>query len=117
MKLLFDENVSPALVEHVEAEFPGATHVEHIGMRGAADTAIWEYAREHGFAIVSKDNDFRQRAFTAGPPPKVVWLSVGNAGTRRIADLLKSSVAGIKTFAEKQEEAVLVLEVTRADAR
>ncbi len=57
-------------------------------MRGAADTVIWNYARENGYTIVSKDNDFRQRAFLDGPPPKVVWLSVGNAGTDRIATVI-----------------------------
>lgn len=41
----------------------------------------WDYAGFHGFVIVSKDNDFRQLSFLKGPPPKVVWLSIGNAGT------------------------------------
>ena len=34
----------------------------------------WAYARDHGYTIVSKDNDFRQYAFLYGPPPKVLWL-------------------------------------------
>lgn len=45
------------------------------------DLQIWQYALEHGLTIVSKDNDFRQLSFLYGPPPKVIWLSVGNAGT------------------------------------
>ena len=44
-------------------------------MRGATDAAIWTYARDHGYTIVSKDNDFRQYAFLYGPPPKVLWLA------------------------------------------
>ena len=28
--------------------------------------------------IVSKDADFYQRSVTYGPPPKVVWLRIGN---------------------------------------
>ena len=85
MKLLFDENLSPRLVELLAADFPGCTHIEFLGMRGATDSAVWDHARENGYTIVSKDNDFRQRAFLHGPPPKVVWLSVGNTGTRQIA--------------------------------
>ncbi|MGQ0595384.1 MAG: DUF5615 family PIN-like protein [Gammaproteobacteria bacterium] len=42
--------------------------------------------------MVSKDNDFRQMSFVKGPPPKVIWLSVGNAGTDAIARLLETSV-------------------------
>ena len=43
---------------------------------------FWEYAHKEGFAIVSKDTDFRERSYVEGAPPKVVWLDVGNAGTK-----------------------------------
>ena len=45
---------------------------------------IWERAGQEAYAIVSKDNDFRQLSFVHGAPPKVIWLSVGNAGTEAI---------------------------------
>ncbi|WP_428995652.1 DUF5615 family PIN-like protein [Lamprobacter modestohalophilus] len=41
------------------AEFPDSAHLRQFGQRGASDQTIWDDAREHGFAIVSKDNDFR----------------------------------------------------------
>jgi predicted nuclease of predicted toxin-antitoxin system len=59
-----------------------------------ADSHVWNYARDNAFVIVSKDNDFRQRSFLDGAPPKVIWLSVGNAGTHTIADLLANSARG-----------------------
>ena len=34
---------------------------------------------------MSKDSDFRQLAFLHGPPPKVVWLRIGNVTTVEIA--------------------------------
>ena len=63
MKLLFDENLSLRLLDILEADFPDSTHIERLKMRGATDAAIWAYARDHGYTIVSKDNDFRQHAF------------------------------------------------------
>jgi predicted nuclease of predicted toxin-antitoxin system len=36
-----------------------------------------------------EDKDFRQRAFLFGPPPKVIWLDVGNAGTNAREDILR----------------------------
>jgi predicted nuclease of predicted toxin-antitoxin system len=39
---------------------------------------VWSYAREHGFAILSKDSDFHQRSLLYGHPPKVVWVRKGN---------------------------------------
>lgn len=82
-------------------------------MRGAADAGVWDHARRRSFTIVSKDNDFRQRAFLYGPSPKVIWLSVGNAGTQDIADLLRSSASQIQKFSEAPDEGLLVLELGR----
>ena len=42
--------------------------------------------RRSGLVIVSKDTDFRERSYVEGFPPKVIWLDVGNAGRRAIAD-------------------------------
>ncbi len=91
MKLLFDENLSPKLVQALEPEYPGSAHVRTLGLRGATDDTIWERARQEGYAIVSKDNDFRQLSFLYGAPPKVIWLSVGNAGTGGHPSLLTKS--------------------------
>ncbi|MBI5378661.1 MAG: DUF5615 family PIN-like protein [Nitrospirae bacterium] len=84
MKLFFGENLSPKLVQALEPEYPGSAHVRALGLRGATDAVIWERARQDAYAIVSKDNDFRQLSFLHGAPPKVIWLSVGNAGTETI---------------------------------
>ena len=110
MKLLFDENLSARLVELLAADFPGCTHIEFLGMRGAADIAVWDYARENGYTIVSKDNDFRQRAFLHGPPPKVVWLSVGNAGTNLVARLIRSGGERLRTFDLDPGESLLIVD-------
>jgi predicted nuclease of predicted toxin-antitoxin system len=79
VKLLFDENVSPRLTELLAAEYPESTHVRDVGLTGKPDEQIWDYARDNGLTIVSKDDDFRQRSFLKGAPPKIVWLQVGNA--------------------------------------
>ena len=110
MKLLFDENLSPRFVALLQADHPDSAHVEQLLGRGHSDADVWEYARSNGFAIMSKDNDFRQRAFLLGPPPKVVWLSVGNAGTDAIASLVRARAENLKRFEAEPEEALLVIE-------
>jgi predicted nuclease of predicted toxin-antitoxin system len=112
VKLLLDENLSPRLIELLAADFPETTHLERLRMRGATDAMIWAYARDNDYIIVSKDNDFRQYAFLYGPPPKVVWLSVGNAGTTTIANLLRSQAGLIRTFDSDREQSLLVLATT-----
>lgn len=111
MKLLLDENVSPRLVEALARQFPGSAHVEALGLRGKPDSEIWELASREGFVLVSKDNDFRQLSFLHGAPPKVVWLSVGDAGTRVIGDLLQRSVERLHSFEANEDESLLVLEL------
>lgn len=108
MKLLFDENLSARLVELLASEFPGSVHVEHVLGHGRSDSEVWEFARTNGYAIVSKDNDFRQRAFLFGPPPKVVWLAVGNADTATIAELLRSRAAEVERLDAEPATALLV---------
>jgi predicted nuclease of predicted toxin-antitoxin system len=112
VKLLFDENLSPKLAGTLAADYPGSTHVRAVGLRGAEDAQIWSYARDHGFTIISKDNDFRQRSFLQGAPPKVIWLEVGNAGTDAIAGLLRAERGRLSAFEAEPESALLVLSLS-----
>lgn len=109
MKLLFDENVSYRLVAALAKTYPGSAHVRDIGLLAAGDSAVWDHAREFDFVIVSKDNDFRQRSFVHGAPPKVIWLEVGNTGTDAIADVLRDNEAQIAAFERDEEASLLVL--------
>jgi predicted nuclease of predicted toxin-antitoxin system len=106
-----DENLSPKLSDRLRPIFPEIQHVDLAGLRGQVDHAIWDFARDHGLAIVSKDNDFRQLAFLYGPPPKVIWLAVGNAGTVAIGRLLEEQADAIHSFLAARDEALLVLEL------
>ena len=91
--------------------YPGTSQIELIGLRGATDTVVWEHAKAEDYVLVSKDNDFRQRSFQFGAPPKVVWLSVGNAGTAVISRLLRESREEIECFLAAPEAALLILAV------
>lgn len=109
MRLLFDQNLSRHLVAQLAPIFPDSVHVGALGLDTGTDREIWDYAGEHGYLLVSKDSDFRQLAFLLGPPPKAVWLRVGNRSTAMIADLLRSGADIIARFAASEEEALLVL--------
>ena len=51
MKILFDANLSPALVAALRTEYPGSTHVRDVSLRAAPDAQIWEYAKTHHFVM------------------------------------------------------------------
>ena len=98
MKLLFDQNLSPKLPRLLAVIYPDSSHVREIGFRDADDSEIWDYAKENGFAIVSKDSDFQQRSLLQGAPPKFIWLRVGNCTVNRTEALLRTYSAAIHTF-------------------
>jgi predicted nuclease of predicted toxin-antitoxin system len=62
VKLLLDENLSPRLMDLLSDLYPGSDHVHNLNLGGANDSEVWDYAKLHGFAIVSKDSDFAARS-------------------------------------------------------
>ena len=109
MKLLFDQNLSPRLVKDLDSEFPDSAHVRDLGMTRATDREIWEYAREHRFTIVSKDNDFQQMSFLYGAPPKVVWIQRGNCSVQETVKILRSNSTQVQEFERDVESSFLIL--------
>jgi predicted nuclease of predicted toxin-antitoxin system len=109
VKLLFDQNLSRHLIDHVRDVFPDSSHVALVGLAEATDEEVWEFAGANDCIVVSKDSDFRQLAFLHGPPPKVVWLRLGNVTTVDIATVILDHNETIERFAIDEDEALLVL--------
>ncbi len=109
MKLLFDENLSPGLVHALLDLYPGSRHVTECGLRGASDSAVWQFAEQNGFVIVSKDSDFSRRSSLAGSPPKVIWLRFGNCTTQRIDFVLRNTRERIEAFAFGNESCLVLV--------
>lgn len=63
----------------------------------------------YDFLLVSKDADFVELSTLRGFPPKVLWLRLGNCGTRDIEDLIRSNYAWIAELSNDPERGVLAL--------
>lgn len=109
MKLLFDENLSPKLVDTLADLYPDSAHVDRLGLGGASDTEVWEYAKKHGFTLASKDSDFHERSVLIGYPPKVVWIRRGNCTNRQIELILRNKAGDIRALVENPELAYLII--------
>ncbi len=68
--------------------YPGSVHVDTIGLVETPDEEIWDYAHEHGLAIVTKDQDFVRLSVVLGAPPKVIWVRLGNCSTDDVVRML-----------------------------
>jgi predicted nuclease of predicted toxin-antitoxin system len=109
VKLLFDENLSPRLCRTLLALYPGSKHIHDLGMGSMEDSGIWNYAKEHGFAIVSKDSDFADRSVLEHEPPKIIWVRIGNCTTGDVEMLLRLRHDAVRTFLQQDPETCLIL--------
>jgi predicted nuclease of predicted toxin-antitoxin system len=109
MKLLFDQNLSPKLVNRLADLFPGSEHVQSVGLDCASDDQIWEHARLNGFAIVSEDVDYNNLSVVRGQPPKVIWLQLGNCSTAQVEAVFRARFADIDAFEQDPSVGTLVL--------
>lgn len=109
MKLLLDENLSFRIVGDLAEHFPDSSHVDLLGLRGQDDARIWRHAAEHGYVLVSKDDDFRQLSLLHGAPPKFVLCAIGNSGNSDVVALLVEHRDAIQAFIDDAQESVLIL--------
>lgn len=109
MKLLFDENLPPSLVHRLADLYPDSAHVHQLGLGSTEDEAVWCHAKEHGFAIATKDVDFQERSAMRGAPPKVIWIRLGNCSVEELAELLRRHSVTLHTFDADLIDALLVL--------
>jgi predicted nuclease of predicted toxin-antitoxin system len=83
---VFDENLPRNITFPVSLPL---IHASDIGV-SLSDTALWEYARVRGYAIVSKEADFSHRIMLGSPPPWIVHLRFGNLRRRDFMHCLRA---------------------------
>ena len=109
MKLLFDQNLSRHLLRLLQDIFPDSLHVRMIEMRGSRDPRIWDYAKEHGYIVVTKDNDFPEMSKSLGPYPKVIHITLPNCPTSDVEALLRDWYGEIADLSEDDDNGLLSL--------
>lgn len=105
MKLLLDENLSRRLVPFLQHDYPGSSQVTLVGMESASDTQVWEFARNQGFVIVTRDADFEELSLVWGQPPKVIWLKTQNPSRATTLKVLLEGRATIEAALLNQDQA------------
>ena len=109
MQLLFDNNLSPVLEKKLRRQFPGSRHVFTLNIHTLSDDELWDYARDNEFAVVTKDIDFIELQFLRGYPPKIVWLTMGNAPAAYIVEVLIRHAENIRAFDKNSHSGCLII--------
>ena len=89
MRFLVDAQLPPALVYWLADQDHQARHVQDEGLCDAEDGPVWAHALQVGAVIVTKDEDFVERAGRDPRAPLIVWLRVGNATNRALLEWLR----------------------------
>lgn len=101
MKLLFDQNLSPALPRRLIETFPNSIHVVTLGLLGRPDEDIASFARQEGYVVCTKDEDFKRDDWLiAGNGPSVILLRIGNSTTGEVVATLIRNAAAIEAIAK-----------------
>jgi len=98
MKLLLDQNISYRIVSKIQDIYPDSRQVRELGLENLKDLAIWYYAKDNEYCIVTFDSDFYDLGLIKGSSPKVIWLRIGNTSTQNIEKVLRQNFDLIKTF-------------------
>ncbi|MEW9807220.1 DUF5615 family PIN-like protein [Mesorhizobium marinum] len=109
MRLLLDQNISRRVALALGAHGIEIQHVSSCGLGSASDARIWNFAKDNGYAILSKDADFHHMSFTFGAPPKTIWLRLGNCSTREIAASISRNLPAIAIFLDDADSALMVI--------
>lgn len=89
MKLWVDAQLPPALAPWITETFGiEAYSVRRLGYRDAEDGTIFHAAREAGAVVMTKDDDFLRLLEQYGPPPQVLWITLGNTSNGRMREVL-----------------------------
>ena len=109
MKLLFDQNLSFKLCAKLADLFPESSQVRLVGLDQTDDRTVWQYAKDHGFVVVSQDSDLADMAALYGAPPKIIWLRCGNQPTATIEAILRGAAEAIAAFGQDDTAFCLIV--------
>ena len=74
IRLLIDENLPASLGAVLPVD---AVYATDFGPQ-PTDHELWSMARVKDLTILTRDADFFDRIIIEGPPPKVIWVRLGN---------------------------------------
>jgi len=84
--VLIDENLPASLAVILPV---ACSHATDLGVQ-PTDQQLWQHARERNWNILTRDTDFFDRLMLDGPPPKVIWVRLGNIRKKNLEnDLLR----------------------------
>ena len=84
MKIWLDAQLSPKLANWMRAAFDMQVYpMRDLGMLTISDERIFLRAKAEVDIVIMKDKDFVTLLERLGPPPKAIWITMGNTRNTR----------------------------------
>ncbi len=107
MILRVDAQLPPQLATWIEKTFQvEAFAARDLGLREAKDSKIFEAARQAGAVVMTKDKDFIDLLNRWGPPPQIIWITIGNTSNARLQETLELHFKHVRRLLGKNEPLV-----------
>jgi predicted nuclease of predicted toxin-antitoxin system len=103
VRFLVDAQLPPALARHFRDLGHEADHVIDLGLAGARDQEVWNFALARSAIIVTKDEDFIAMRAIRERGPTVIWIRIGNTTTPVLLDALSVAWPAIEEALESGE--------------
>ena len=84
--------------------------VRDLGLRDAKDLKIFEAARQAGAVVMTKDKDFVNLLDRFGPPPQIIWLTLGNTSNHKLKEVLKLYFQQVRILLEQKEPIIEIMD-------
>jgi predicted nuclease of predicted toxin-antitoxin system len=111
--LWVDAQLSPSLAPWIQATFGiEAYSVRFLGLRDADDPEIFQRGRSAGAVVLTKDSDFVELLSRFGPPPQVLWVTLGNTSNARMREVFTAHLSAAVRLLESGEALVEISEPT-----
>ena len=111
MIVWIDAQLSPYLAPWLALEFAvEAKPIRELGLRDAGDREIFLAAREADAVMLTKDSDFVLLLEQLGPPPQILWLTIGNTSNARLKEVLLKNFPTVQSLLLRSESLVEISE-------
>lgn len=111
MILWLGAQLSPYLAPWISEEFGiEVHHVRELGLSNATNREIFLAAREARAVVLTKDGDFVLLLEQLGPPPQILWLTIGNTSNAHLRVVMMRSFTAVWKLAQRGEALVEITE-------
>ena len=98
-RFLVDEDLPRWLVDRLKEAGSDGIHVKEVGLQGQPDSAVFSYAKTHGYSIITEDLDFSNPIrFPLGSHPGI--LISRHPNELSCTEQCRQIVLAIKTLTE-----------------